>query len=339
MLYTTTRNKTDFYTVYRALYDDRAPDGGFYVPFRKLELDQAKVEAITDQSFNTAVAQILELFFPGRITQWDVDCSIGKAAAHISSMPHRVLLAKLWNNPEGDISYIFDALNKKLCREEPRNAIADWTRLSIRIAVLFGLYAILKQMGIRQFDISVNSGDFNAPMAAWYARKMGLPIGMIICSCNENSTPWDFIHRGELNTGATVISTVTKELDVGNPVGMERLIYESFGVDEVKKYLSVCEKRGIYQIRPDMLNQINKGLFASVIGNDRVESVISSVYRANQCVLDPYTAVSYGSLQDYRSKTGESCPTILMSEKSPMHFASVVQNATGICDIKKLNQL
>ncbi len=339
MLYTTTRNKSDSYTVYRALYDDRSPDGGFYVPFRKVVLDPETVESITNQSFNAAVSQVLELFFPGRITQWDVDCSIGKSAAQISSMPHRVLLAKLWNNPDGDVSYIFDSIYQKLCRENPHSPISDWAKLSIRIAVLFGLYAILKQMGIHQFDIAVNSGDFNAPMAAWYARKMGLPVGTIICACNENSTPWDFIHRGEFNTGASVISTVTKDLDVGTPVGIERLIYESFGVDEVNKYLSVCEKRGIYQIRPDMLQQISKGLFASVIGNDRVESVISSVYRANQCVLDPYTAVSYGSLQDYRSKTGESNPTILMGEKSPLHFTKMIQNATGIADIKKLNQL
>ncbi len=336
MLYATTRNKTDTYTPYRALYEDRAPDGGFYVPFRSIVLDADTVENITDQPFAAVLAQILELFFPGRINQWDVECCIGKSAVAVSSMPHRVLLANLWSNPNDDSSFIYQSLYRKLCREDSEKALSDWAKLTIKVAVLFGLYGQLKNMGIREFDVAVNSGDFNSPMAAWYARNMGLPIGTIICACNENSTPWDFLHRGELNTGTSVISTVTKELDCSYPIGIERLIYETLGMEEVKKYLSVCAKKGVYHLRSDMLQLLNQGMFASVIGNDRVSSVIGSVYRANQCILDPYTAVSYGSLQDYRSKTGESCATLLLAEKSPLGYAAFIQQATGLSDIKNI---
>ncbi len=333
MLYTTTRTKTDSYTAYRALYENRTPDGGFYVPFRIGEI--IDLESVAEQPFNSVVTKILNLFFPGRITKWDIECCIGKSACNILSMPHRVLLAQLWNNPAGDASYIYQAINNKLCKEDSGKPLSDWAKLAIKVSLLFAIYGQLRKLGIQQFDIAVNAGDFNTPMAAWYARKMGLPIGMIICGCNENGTPWDFIHRGELNTGAAVITTLTKELDFGYPVGVERLIYEIFGIEEVKKFLCVCEKNGIYQLRSDMLLQINKGLFASVIGNERVETLISSVYRANQCILDPYTAVSYGGLQDYRSKTGESCPTLLLAEKSPLQFAAVIQRATGLTDIRK----
>lgn len=334
MLYATTRNKADTYTAYRALYDDRAPDGGFFVPFRKIVLDEATVQSIASQPFHAVLAQVLDLFFPGRITQWDVECCIGKSAVTLTAMPHRVLLAQLWNNPENDACYIYKTLFKKLCREDSDKALSDWAKLAIKVSVLFGIYGQIKKLGIQKFDIAVNSGDFNSPMACWYARKMGLPIGTIICACNENSTPWDFLHRGELNTGASVISTVTKELDYAYPSGLERLIFETFGIEEVQKFIVASEKKGIYHIRPDMLELISKGMFASVIGNDRVESVIGSVYRANGCILDPYTAVSYGSLQDYRSKTGESCHTVLLAEKSPMHFAPFIQQATGLSNIK-----
>ncbi len=335
MLYATTRNKTDTYTAYRALYEDRAPDGGFYVPFRSVKLDPAEVASITDQPFHAAAAQVLNLFFPGRITAWDVECSIGKSAVSVTAMPHRVLLAQLWSNPESDASFIYQSIYAKLCKEEPNRAMSEWAKLAMKIAVLFGLYGQFKKMGIVQFDVAVNAGDFQSPMAAWYAKRMGLPIGTIICACNENSTPWDFIHRGELNTGAAVISTVTPELDHAYPLGVERLIYENFGTEEVRKFLSVCEKRCIYQLRPDMQQQLSSGLFASVIGNERIFSVINSVYRANGCVLDPYTAVCYGSMQDYRSKTGESRSTVLLAEKSPMQFAAMVQQATGLTDIRK----
>ena len=330
MLYATTRSKTDTYTAHRTLFEDRAPDGGFFVPFRMPNVD---IQSLKENSFSEAVAEILNVFFSTGITAWDVDCCIGKSAARIISMPHRVLLAHFWNNPDGDYGYICRRLHEKLCGEIAAS-VTDWANVAIRISVLFGIYTILHKMGIDQFDLTVNTGDFSIPVAAWYARKMGLPIGTIICACNDNSAAWDFIHRGELNTAMCTVKTVTPELDVANPFGVERLIYESFGLEEAGKYVEASCRNRIYQIRPDMTQNIGQGMFVSVVGKDRIEAVMNSVYRSNDCILDPYTAVSYGSLQDYRAKTGESWPTVLLWDRSPVRDMSLVQKATGLTKIE-----
>ncbi len=338
MLYATTRSKTDTYTAHRALWEDRTPDGGFFVPFRMPAVDIQKVK---EGSFSDAVADFLNLFFSAGLTAWDIDCAVGKSAVKIIAMPHRVLLAQFWNNPQGEYAYICYKLFEKLCSGKV-GTVTNWAGIAIRISVLFGIYALTYKMGINSFDLTVNTGDFSTPMAAWYAKKMGLPIGTIVCACNDNSAAWDFIHRGELNTAMTEVKTLTPELDVSNPFGIERLIYEVFGIEEVKKYLLASEHRRLYQIRPDMMDQISRGMFVSVVGKNRVEAVVSSVYRSNQCVLDPYTAVSYGSLQDYRAKTGESCPTVLLWDSNPAHHMTVVQNATGLkkTEIEKIiNQM
>ena len=326
MLYATTRSKTDTYTAHRTLFEDRDPDGGFFVPFR---LPNADIQALQEKNFSEAVADILNIFFSTGITAWDVDCCIGKSAVKIISMPHRVLLAHLWNNPNGEYDYICRKLYEKLCGKETAS-VTDWANVAIRISVLFGVFAMLYKMGIEKFDLTVNTGDFSIPMAAWYARRMGLPIGTIICACNDNSAAWDFIHRGELNTAVSTVKTATPELDVANPFGVERLIFETFGLEEVKKYVEATHRGRIYQIRPDMTQTIGQGLFVSVVGKDRIEAVMNSVYRSNNCILDPYTAVSYGSLQDYRAKTGESWPTVLLWEKNPVHHLASVQSATGL---------
>ena len=83
-----------------------------------------------------------------------------------------------------------------------------------------------------------------------------------------------------------------------------------------------------------MVKQLNDGMFVSVVGKDRVDSLISSIYRSNECILDPYTAISYGGLQDYRAKTGESCPTVLLWERSPLRFADEICKATGLSKAK-----
>ncbi len=332
MLYATTRSKNDSYTAHRTLTEDRAPDGGFYLPFRMPICDKNQIEKLKDQSFGENVAQILNLFFSARITGWDVDCCIGKSAAKILPMSHRVLLAQLWDNPMGDFSYICDTLYKKLCVDHPALKATNWANTAIRIAVLFGVCGMLQKMNIHSFDVAIASGDFTSVMAIWYARQMGLPVGTIVCACNENNAPWDLLHRGEMNTGMSLVHTFTEELDASNPAGLERLIFGVFGLDETQKYLSVSNKKGIYQIRPDMTEQLSKGMFVSVVGKDRVEPVITSVYRSNNCILDPYTAVAYGGLQDYRAKTGESCATVLLWEKKPTNFMDCIRRATGLRD-------
>ena len=330
MLYATTRSKTESYTAYHVLFDDLAPDGGHFVPFRMPRYDAAQIQKITDGSFGDTVAQVLNIFFSARLTGWDVDCCIGKTACNISAMSHRVLLAELWRNPGSDFSYMAEKLYEKLCGNTPERTPSEWAVVAIRIAFLFAIYGQLKSLGFTSFDLAINSGDFSVPMSAWYAKQMGLPIGMTVCVCNENSAPWDFLHRGEMNTGAATVHTSTKALDVANPAGLERLVYETLGFEETKKYVECLQRKGVYQIRPDMIKLLNHGMYVSVVGKDRVEPVITSVYRSNNCILDPYTAVSYGGLQDYRAKTGESIPTVLLWEKSPMQFASVVQSATGL---------
>ena len=47
-------------------------------------------------------------------------------------------------------------------------------------------------------------------------------------------------------------------------------------------------------------------------------------------MIDPSTAVSYGGLQDYRARTGESRAALVLSERSPGCDEEVVAAAMGI---------
>lgn len=330
MLFATTRSKTETYTAHRVLHTNTAPDGGFYIPHRMPILEKSQILRLREQSFSQSVAQILNLFYGKEYTAWDIDCCIGRNAADVVAGNQKVHLLKMWDNPGTDISYITDRLYEMLCENLPEKKITDWALISIRIAVLFGAYSLLSLQEVSSFDISVCCGDFSVPMAAWYARFMGLPIGNIICACNENSAPWDFLHRGEMDTGITLVRTDLPELDIPNPKGLERLVYGVFGIDEVKRYVEVSEKKGTYHLQPDALSELNRKMFVSVAGKGRADSVMTSVYKSTGIILDPYTAVCFGSIQDYRAKKGEINHTLLLWDKSPVNYLPVVQRATGL---------
>lgn len=318
MLYATTRSKTDTYTDYRTLFEDRAPNEGFFVPFRMPRLNADQITGMQEKSFGETVADVLNLFYSGRITSWDVDCSIGKMPVKTISADHKVLLATLWDNPQGHYFNMCNRIYDKLS-EGNGLELTEWANIAIRISFLFGLYGILQKMQIKTFDISVNSIDFSLPLAAWYARYMGLPVRKIICTCNDTSPIWEFFHRGELNTAM-----------LGSESCVERLIYTVLGIEEVQKYMEISAQQGIYHISAEQLKLLNQDVFISVVGKNRSDSAISSFYAANDVLLDPYAAASYCGLQDYRSKTGESILTVMLSDFSPAWFSFAIEKATGL---------
>ena len=330
MLYITTRSKHDTYTSNRALREDRAPDGGLFVPFKLPCYDNEQMNTMAQSGFCETVATVLNAFFSTGLTAWDVECCIGKNAARFHSAGHRVMLCDFWHNPKGSYAYIESMLYKKLCGIDKVDNPTEWAKIAIRIGLLFGIYAMMYNDKVRVFDVAVNAGDFSAPMAILYAKKMGLPVGKLICACNENSAPWDLIQRGSLSTALNTVQTLTPRLDIALPYGLERLIFDAFGYGEVRAYLQAVQDKNTYRIPEDTLSDWNQDIFVYVVGKDRVEPLLSSVYRSNEIILDPYTAVSFGCLRDHRAKFGEGAYTMVLWEFSPVLDYPTIHAATGL---------
>lgn len=323
MLYVTTRDNKDAFTAHRALTQMQGDDGGKYVPFRLPEFDNETIVALESKPFSRIMAEVLNTFFSLRFTEWDVDFCIGRNPVKVVPMNHRILVGELWHNLDGNYEYLVRNLYKKAT--DSTTVPTEWFRIAVRIAVLFGLYGeMLKAQTLsrgERFDVSVSTGDFSAPMAAWYARKMGLPVGTIICTHEDNSCVWDFIHRGTFSP-----VTATEELTLG----MERLIYATLGLSAVQDYLGKVQDGRSYSVREDQLDLLSNGFFCCVAGKTRADSIINSVYRSNNYIVHPVTALHYGGLQDYRAKTGESRLTLLLADDTPLDQTAQICDATGI---------
>ena len=319
MLYVTTRNKHDAYTAHRTLNQDRAGDGGLFVPFKMPEFTPEQIAALAEKPFGQNVADVLNLFFGTKLTGWDVDVTVGRNPVKLRPMSQRILAGELWHNLDGTFDRFVENMAARIHPDgEYIGKPVNWLQVSIRIAVLFGLFGELIRSGQlapgKKMDVAVATGSFVVPMAVWYARQMGLPIGTIICGCNENGAVWDLLHHGEVDTGITAVSTSTPEADFAIPPDLERLICGTIGQEEVMNFWWSC----------------TEGMVAAVVSKARVESILPSVYRTNQYVLDLYAALAYGALLDYRSRTGTAATALLLTEKSPLRNAGAVCAAMRI---------
>lgn len=334
MLYVTTRNKKETYTVYKTLVSEKAPDGGSFYPFKLPVYTREQVKELASSSFSQTLADVLNSFFTAKLTAWDIDFCIGKNPMRLLSMNYRVFLTELWHNPLSDYKYITKRIYAQLLGKEPEGEAPDWVRTTVRIAVLFAVYGQLCAQGYLvagdSLDLAVSGDGFEAPMAAYYARQMGLPVNTVICVFDNDSSVWELIHRGTFSTA--VAGDAAK-------AGVEKLVSASLGEEALQNYFASCEKNRAYVPEEEQLSALSDGFFCAVTGKDRAISMVNSVYRSNNYVMDPATALCYGGLQDYRAVTGNSALTLLISERSAEFALKEIAKATGMPEGKLLDQV
>ena len=330
MLYITTRSSHDAHTAYRSLCTDVAADGGRYLPFKMLQYAAEEIALLHGKSFSQVVAEILNTFFNANLSGMDVDFCIGKNTVKAITMNHRICIAELWHNPQGSYDSLVSSLNDKIYG---KGVPSTWFKIAVRIAVLFGLYAQLRAEGVvaeeQLLDIAVDTTGFVDPIAAIYARQMGLPIGTVICTSVDDSTVWDIIHHGSF--AANIDSCLSE--------GLEQLLYISLGRSAAAKYIEAISNKKGFKIGEAEQPLLSAGLFCSVVGNSRTNETINKVYRSNNYLITPSAALCYGGLQDYRAKTGSTSMTLLLSDRTPMSFTEQISKATGLDDRAQLNIL
>ena len=79
----------------------------------------------------------------------------------------------------------------------------NWGRLVPQIVYYFKAWTELRKAkrleADETFNLVVPTGNFGNILAAYYAKKMGLPLHKLICASNANNVLADFIRTGEYN--------------------------------------------------------------------------------------------------------------------------------------------
>lgn len=329
MVYVTTRKDREPYSAQQTLQAGRGEDGGLFVPSPVPDFSRKELEKLWHLPFTARIAQVLNGLFETSITQWDVDFCVGRHPVKLVLLPQKILLAQCWHNWEGDLSYLVRVLASRL-RSDGKAVAGEWTEVAVRIALLLAILGEARQyVDFSQgetMDVSVLSGEFYGPISAWYARNWGAPIGSIICCCNENDLLWELFHRGQLRTDGVARETATPLGDVALPAALERLIYAAGGTQEVVRFLDAVRRGSVYTPGEDVQQQLTRGMAVSVVGKQRMEATLRSVWACGT-LLGPYDGLCHGGLLDHRTKTGSREWALIFSERSPTLDQAVVQAA------------
>lgn len=222
------------------------------------------------------------------------------------------------------------ALAEKGVRLSSANSI-NWGRLVPQIVYYFAAYGQLLRAGEISFgdlvDFCVPTGNFGDILAGYYAKRMGLPVGMLICASNENNVLTDFLSTGCYAARRTFYKTTSPSMDILVSSNLERLLYHITGSDAaVAGWMQSLNETGSYTVDKDTLAAIQQSFGCGWASEAEVCQEIRARYEQDGYLCDTHTAVAFHVAAQ---KKREGVPMVVLSTASPFKFPRSVLEALG----------
>lgn len=180
-------------------------------------------------------------------------------------------------------------------------------------------------------NFSVPTGNFGDILAGWYAYKMGLPVGKLLCASNSNNVLTDFFLTGKYDKNRSFYKTISPSMDILVSSNLERLLFEVSGRDDkyIAKLMSELKESGIFEITSEQLSAMTEVIYAGMATEEDTKRTIGMFFDEYAYPLDPHTAVGVYVSDNYSVDESDYLPMVILSTASPYKFSQSVINAIG----------
>lgn len=213
----------------------------------------------------------------------------------------------------------------------------NWGRVLPQIVYYVSSYCDLLASGAikegQTVNVCVPTGNFGNILSGFYAKKMGVPIGRLICASNENNVLTDFIRTGTYDRNRPFYQTASPSMDILISSNLERLLYLLSGSDEeVRGYMQALAETGRYTVSERVFRAVQTEFSCGFCTDAQGAQTIGKTFREKNYLLDTHTAVACTVLEGYRAETGDGTLTVVESTASPFKFCASVLDALGVTE-------
>lgn len=219
----------------------------------------------------------------------------------------------------------------------------NWGRLVPQIVYYVSAYVDLvdaKQIKLGdKVNVTVPTGNFGNILAAYYAKRMGLPLDRLICASNANHILTDFFQTGVYDRNREFYKTISPSMDILISSNLERLLFHETGDPRrVKKMMDELRETGKFKIDTVLKKKLDRIFYANFATEEETRLTIGGVFQHfGRYVVDPHTAVAFAVADKYRAETGDEKPMLIASTASPYKFAPAVLSSIGV-DVSKMSE-
>jgi len=204
----------------------------------------------------------------------------------------------------------------------------NWARVLAQIT--YFAYASLRLTDSHRVDrvrFTVPTGNFGDIFAGYIAARMGFPISKLVVATNENDILARFFQTGTY-AATDVVSTISPSMDIQVASNFERYLYYCLGCDGEKVAESMARfgQTGKMSLPHTSPPGEPAWLAAGSAGKAETMEAIRHVYRSQQYLLDPHTAVGYHVAQSWLDPDE---PMVCLATAHPAKFPEAIRDALG----------
>lgn len=180
-----------------------------------------------------------------------------------------------------------------------------------------------------KINIVVPTGNFGNILAAYYAKKMGIPVSKLIVASNSNNILNDFFNTGTYDVNRTFYKTISPSMDILISSNLERLLFElsDRNPDVVKGLMSELELYGMYKVDKEIISEKLSEFKAYWCGEAETSEALDNFFDMFGYLLDPHTAVAVAAYYNYLTDTEDETKAVIVSTANPYKFAPDVYEA------------
>ncbi|MDE6667999.1 MAG: threonine synthase [Clostridia bacterium] len=217
----------------------------------------------------------------------------------------------------------------------------NFGRLVPQIAYYFSAYADLVssnqiEMG-EEIDFAVPTGNFGNVLAAYYAKRMGLPIRRLHCASNENKVIADFLLSGVYDMNREFYKTTAPSMDILLSSNLERLVFEASGRNAklTAQRMAQLKDTGKYAIDPQELAFIQETFDGGYADEETSVEAMYGVFEDVGYTMDTHTGCAVKVALDWFDKhKKDETKTVIVSTANPYKFPQDVLYAVTGNDVK-----
>ncbi|EFH13013.1 threonine synthase [Teichococcus cervicalis] len=204
----------------------------------------------------------------------------------------------------------------------------NWARIAAQVP--YYVYAALA-LGApdRPVAVSVPTGNFGNVLAAWVARRMGLPIERLIIGANRNDILARFLAGNDMSM-QKVEPSLSPSMDIQVSSNFERLLFELLGRDAraTAEIMQRFRAEGRMPVPDAAWRKATETFHGFALSDDGILEEIRRLHRESAYLADPHTAIGTAAARAHAPQD-PGIPVIVAATAHPAKFPDAVEQATG----------
>jgi threonine synthase len=202
----------------------------------------------------------------------------------------------------------------------------NWARIAAQVAYYVAA-ALALGAPEREVAFAVPTGNFGNVLAAWVARRIGLPIGRLVVASNRNDILARFLAGNDMSV-RPVEPSLSPSMDIGVSSNFERLLFELLGRDAAATRAAMAQFRTTGHMPvPEACWQHATELFEGFrLDDEGTLAEIRRIHAATGYLADPHTATAIAAA---RAMQPRRMPVIVAGTAHPAKFPDAMEQAVG----------